>query len=74
MVMGRSVRRRQNVIRSQHQCRGFDLRFGRERNVNGHLVTVEVRIEGGTGQRMKLDGFTLHQHGLEGLNTRDGGA
>jgi len=30
----------------------FENSFVAEREVDGHLVTVEVRVEGGTGQRM----------------------
>ena len=33
-----------------------------------HLVAVEVRVEGGTDQRMELDRLTLDQHRLEGLD------
>jgi len=29
----------------------FDLRFGRKRDVHGHLVAVEVRIERGADER-----------------------
>ena len=64
----RAVRRRQDVVRSQHQRGSFDLRFGRQRNVDGHLVAVEVGVEGGTGQRVQLDGFTFDQHRLERLD------
>ena len=56
---GRAVRGRQNVVRRQHQRRGFDLRFGRQRNVDGHLVAVEVGVERGAGQRVKLDALCL---------------
>ena len=38
--------------------------------MNGHLVSVEVGVEGGTYQRMKLDGLTLYQYRLEGLDTQ----
>ena len=67
---GRAMRRRQNVVRRQHQSRGFDLRFGRQRNVDGHLIAVEIGVERGTGQRVQLDRFAFHQHRLERLNAQ----
>ncbi len=33
-----------------------------------HLVAVEVGVEGGTDQRVELDGLALDEHGFEGLN------
>ena len=67
---GAAVRRRQNVVRRQHQRGGFDLRFGRQRNVDGHLVAVEIGVERGADQRVNLDGLAFHQHRLEGLNAQ----
>jgi hypothetical protein len=37
-------------------------------NVHGHLVAVEVGVEGGADQRMELDRLALDQHRLEGLD------
>ena len=68
IAIGRAVRRRQNVVRRQHQRRGFDLRFRRQRNVDRHLVAVEVGVERGADQRMNLDRLAFHQHRLERLN------
>ena len=68
-AIGATVRRRQNVVRREHQRRRFDLRFGRQRNVDRHLVAVEVRVEGGTDQRVHLDRLAFDEHGLERLNT-----
>ena len=65
---GRAVRRRQNVVRREHQGGCFDLRFGRQRNVDRHLVAVEIRVERGANQRVNLDRLAFHQHRLEGLN------
>ena len=62
------MRRRQNVVRRQHQRRGFDLRFGRQRNVDGHLIAVEIRVERGADQRVNLERFAFDQHGLESLD------
>ena len=36
--------------------------------MHGHLVAVEVGVEGGTCQRMELDGLTLNHLGLESLD------
>ncbi len=36
--------------------------------MHGHLVTVEVGVEGLTHQRVQLDGLALHQLRLEGLD------
>ena len=36
--------------------------------MDGHLVAVEVGVEGGANQRMQVDGLALDQHGLESLN------
>jgi hypothetical protein len=36
--------------------------------VDRHLVAVEVRVERGADQGVDLDGLTLDQHGLEGLD------
>ena len=36
--------------------------------MHGHLVAVEVGVEGGADQRVDLDGLALDQHGLEGLD------
>ena len=65
---GSAVRRRKNVVGRQHQRGSFDLRFGRERNVHGHLVAVEIGVERGADQRVNLDGLAFHQHRLESLD------
>src|SRR6185369_2064033 len=38
--------------------------------MNGHLITVEVRVECRTNQRVNFDGFAFYQHRLERLNTK----
>ena len=68
MVMGPPCAGRQNVVRREHQGRCFDLRFGRERDVDGHLIAIEIRVEGGADERVNLDGFTFDEHGFERLN------
>ena len=63
-----AVGREQDVVGGHHQRAGFKLGFERERHVNGHLVTVEVGIEGGADERMQLEGLAFDQLGLERLN------
>src|SRR5699024_3062227 len=63
-------RRGQDVVGSQHQDAGLSLGLVGQRQVNCHLVTIEVRVEGLTGQRVQLNSLTLNQHGLEGLDTQ----
>ena len=55
-------------MRGEHEHAGFDLRFWRQRNVHGHLVAVEVRVEGGADERVNLDGLALDEHRLKGLD------
>ena len=63
-----AVRRREDVVRRQHQHLRLDLSLRRERNVNGHLVAVEVGVERRADERMDLDGLALDEHRLEGLD------
>ena len=62
------VRRMQDVVGRHHQHARFQLRFERQRNVHGHLVTVEVGVERRADERMQLDRLALDQHRLEGLD------
>ena len=38
--------------------------------MHGHLVTVEVGVEGGAHERMNLDRLAFHEQWLEGLNAQ----
>ncbi len=38
--------------------------------MDGHLVAVEIGVEGGTDQRVNLERFAFHEHGLERLNAK----
>ncbi len=49
---------------------GFKLRFQRKRNVDSHLVAVEVRVESGTDERVQLDCLAFDQGGLERLDAK----
>src|SRR5215469_13795886 len=65
-----AVRGRKNVVRGKHQGRGFDLRFRRQRNVDGHLVAVEIGVESGADQRVDLDGLAFDKYGLKSLDAQ----
>src|SRR5215475_1098613 len=62
--------RREDVVRREHQDLRLDLRFGRERDVDRHLVAVEVGVEGRADERMNLDRLAFDQHRLEGLDAQ----
>ena len=59
---------REDVVGGEHQELRLDLGLGRQRDVHGHLVAVEVRVEGRADEGMDLDGLSLDQHRLEGLD------
>ena len=65
-----TVGRLQQVAGSQHQHLRLAAGILTQRQVNCHLVAVEVGVECGTCQRVQLDGTALHQHGVEGLNAQ----
>src|SRR5207248_1577504 len=63
-----SVRRLQNVVRGQHEQAALELGLERERNVHGHLVTIEVRVERGADERVNTNGLSFYEHRLESLD------
>ena len=67
---GTAVRRLQQVIRGEQQETALRLRLYGQGKVHCHLVSVEVRVERGTNQRMQLDSLTFYQNRLEGLDTK----
>ena len=60
----------EDVVGRHHQHARFQLGLERQRNVHGHLVAVEVRVEGGADQRMQLDRLAFDQHRLERLDAQ----
>src|SRR5215813_1413843 len=62
--------RREDVVRREHQDLRLDLRFGRERDVDRHLVAVEIGVEGRADERVNLDRLAFDQHRLEGLDAQ----
>ena len=63
-----AVRRLQDVVCGQHQDAGFSLRLSTQRQVDCHLVTVEVGVERTTYQRVQLNSLTFNQYRFERLN------
>ena len=66
---GGAVGRVEDVMRSEHEHLRFEHGLVAQRQMDSHLVTVEVGVESGTGQGVELDGFTLDHLRLEGLDT-----
>ena len=67
---GAAVLRTQEVIGRQHQQTGLSLGLGGQGDVDGHLVAVEVGVEGGAVQGMQLQSTAIHQHRLKGLDAQ----
>ncbi len=65
-----AVFRSQDVVRRQHERPSFGLGFYRQRQMAGHLVTVEVGVEGRADQRMKLNGPTFPKDRFKGLDAQ----
>ena len=65
---GIPVRRREDVVRGQHQDPRLGLRLRRQRHVHRHLVAVEVRVEGVADERVHLDRLALDERRLECLD------
>ena len=67
---GLAVGGEQHVVGGQHQRAAFHLRFHRQRHVDGHLVAVEVGVEGRADQRVQLDRLAFDQDRLERLDAQ----
>ena len=55
-------------LKHQHLC--FQNSFITQRQVNSHLVTIEVGVERSTCQRVQLNSFTFNHVRLECLDTQ----
>ena len=66
---GASVGGLQEVVGGEHKEARLGLSLCGKRNVNRHLVAVEVGVERGTNEGMKLNGSALYKYGLESLDT-----
>ncbi len=58
----------QDVVGRHHQHARFQLRFERQRDMDGHLVAVEIGVERRADKRMQLDRLALDQHRLKRLD------
>src|SRR5262245_44199934 len=63
-----TARRRENIVRREHQHASFQLRFDRKRHVHCHLVAVKVGVVSSANERMNPNGFTLDQLRFKRLN------
>ena len=59
----------EDVLRTEHQQLGLHDRGVAEREVDRHLVAVEVGVERRTCERVQLDGLSFDHAGLERLDT-----
>ena len=53
---------------TEHHFPGLPDGGFRQGYMNGHLVTVKIRIEGRANQGVNLDGAAINEYRLEGLN------
>ena len=65
-----AIRRLQDVVRREHQDARLGLRLDGQRQVDCHLVAIEVGVERGTHERVQLDGLTLDELRLESLDAQ----
>ena len=65
-----AVCRREDVVRGEHQEFALELCSRGQRNMNRHLVTVEVRVERSTDKRMQTDRRTFNEDRVERLNRK----
>ncbi len=65
---GPAVSWREDIVDGKHEQPGLRLCFQGERQVNCHLVTVEVCIVCCTYKRVNLDCPAFHQHWLKSLD------
>ncbi len=63
-----ATRGREEIVRREHEHARFHLRLDAERDVDGHLVSVEVRVVSGADERMNADRFALDELRLECLD------
>ena len=59
----------EQVFAGEHDLARLCNRCAGKWDVHGHLVAVEVGVEGGTDQRVDLDGAAVDEDGLKRLNT-----
>ena len=74
-VLHRGARRatvggREQVLRREHEDAGLGLRHRGQRDVDGHLVAVEVRVVHVAHERVDLDRLAVHEDRLERLDAQ----
>ena len=67
-VIGRPVAGERMLLADSIEHARLGLGLGRQRQVDGHLVAVEVGVEGRAHERVDLDGLALDEDRLEGLD------
>ena len=67
---GLAVLRREDVVCGEHEDARLRLRLRRERQMDGHLVAVKVRVVCRTRERMQLQRTPLGEHRLKGLDAQ----
>ena len=73
-VLGRNrdrlaVRGLEDVVRREHENARLRLSLKRQRDVNGHLVTIEVGVERSADEGVKLNGLALDELRFERLDS-----
>jgi hypothetical protein len=63
-----AVLRAEQVVGREHEHSGLGLGLGGQGHMDGHLVAVEVGVEGGAAQGVQLQRAALDQHRLKGLD------
>lgn len=58
------------MVGCEHQDAAVGLCLCRQRQMDSHLVTIEVGVVGRAGQRMQLQGMALSEDRLEGRTPR----
>ena len=66
---GRAIGRIEDVVALEHKHLRLEDGLVAQRQVDSHLVAVEVGVERRTCQRVELDGLAFDELGLEGLDT-----
>ncbi len=74
-ILGRNtdrlaITRLEDVSVGHHKTHGFGLSLSSKRNMNSHLVTVEVGVEARADKRMETDCLAFDENRLEGLDTQ----
>ena len=67
---GLAVLRREDVVCGEHEDARLGLSLRRERQMDGHLVAVKVRVVCRTRERMQLQSTPLGEHRLKGLDAQ----